>query len=125
MTPAEAKALALVAVGKIEAKTAAEEHHRDEMRQSMLTDDEAENLILSLMRVRGDRGATEDEVKAMLNEVIVTRFMATCGDLAAKGLIDVDYNPDAPENEKLEFKPRKDIESTLREVLQRRGQGGG
>ncbi|MGV0949315.1 MAG: hypothetical protein ACOYB3_01490 [Azonexus sp.] len=111
-------------MGKIEAKSAAEAHRNDEIRQSMLTDDEAETLVLSLMRVRGDRGATEDEMKSMLNEVIVTRFMATCGDLAAKGLIDVDYNPDAPDNEKLEFKPRTEIESTLREVLQRREEGG-
>jgi len=124
MTLTEAKALALVAVGKIEAKSAVDQQQRDAMRQSMLTDEEAENLILSVMRQRGDRGATEQEVTDMLNECISARFISCCVDLAAKGLVDIDFDPTQPVNDRLVFKQRTELSDTIKDVLRRRVQGG-
>lgn len=124
MTPTEAKALALVAVSKIEAKSAVEQRKRDDMRQSMLTDTEAENLILSVMRSRGDRGATEQEVTDMLNECISIRFVACCVDLAVKGLLEIDFDQTQPVNDRLVFRNRESIQDTIKEVLHRRDHGG-
>lgn len=124
MTQKEAKALALVAVGRQEAKTAVESQRREELRRSFLTDDEAEELILGVMRARGDRGANEDEVTAILNDCISTRFMSSCVDLAAKGLLDVDYDPTQPVGDRLVFKYRKDLDATIKDALQRRKDGG-
>ena len=125
MSPIQSKALALVAVGRIEAKSAAEQQQRESIRQAMLSDKEAENLILSILRVRGGRGATEAEVTKMVNECVAARFMSACVDLACKGLVDVDYDPDKPEFDRLVFKRRPDIEDLLKEALEHeRGQGG-
>lgn len=124
MTPREAKALALVAVSKIEAKSAAEEQSRDEARKTMLDDNEAENIVRSLIRQRGDRGITDLEAQTVLNEIITLRFMATCADLVCKGLIDVDYDPELPETDRLVFKRRDDISDDLRDALNRRIIGG-
>ena len=124
MTANEAKALALVAVGKIEAAEAAEQQKRDALRQSMLTNQEEETLIMSLMRSRGEAGATDAEAAELLNECISARFIACCVDLAAKGLIDVDVDLTKPVNDRVTFKRRKDIEDTLREALARRDEGG-
>lgn len=124
MTATDAKALALVAVGKIEARSAAERQQRENIRQSMLTDHEAETLILSAMQSRGDMGLPEREGTDMLNECIAARFIACCVDLAAKGLISINYNPANPVGERLVFTQREDIKDTLREVINRRDQGG-
>ena len=124
MTPIEAKALALVAVSKIEAKGAADQQKRDDMRRSMLTDNEAENMILALMRTRGDRGLTTQEATDALNEIISIRFMHTCIELAMKGLIDIDYDLTQPVNDRLVFRQRKDIDDTLREVVAQRMENG-
>ena len=120
MTPKEAKALALVAVGRQEAKSAVDNQRRDELRRSFMTDAEAEELILGIMRVRGTQGANEDEVTALINECISARFMASCVDLAVKGLLDVDYDPTQPVGDRLVFKYRKDLDATIKDVLQRR-----
>ena len=124
MTANEAKALALVAVGKIEAAQAADQQKRDVLRQSMLTNTEAEALIMSLLRSRGDAGVNETDATDMLNECISARFMSCCVDLASKGLIDVDFDTTQPVNDRLQFKQRKDIEDTIREALRRRTEGG-
>lgn len=124
MTANEAKALALVAVGKIEAAEAAEQQQRDALRQSMITNQEEETLIMSLMRSRGEAGATDSEAAELLNECISARFIACCVDLAAKGLIDIDIDMTQPVNDRVKFTHRKDIESTLREALARRDADG-
>jgi len=124
MTPIEAKALALVAVSKIEAKGAVDQQQRDDMRRSMLTDTEVENMILSLMRSRGPRGITAQETTDAMNEIITIRFLGACIDLALKGLLDIDFDLTQPMNDRLIFRQRKDIEDTLRDVIQRRESGG-
>lgn len=126
MTQTEAKALALVAVGKIEAKTAVDQQKRDQARQAMLSDDEAENLLVALQRCRSreNRSFTTEEAMGLINEAVNTRFMSSCFDLVLKGLLDVDYIPGNPPDERLVFKSRKDIEPTLREALQRRAEDG-
>lgn len=125
MTPQEAKALAMVAVGKIEAHAAADQRHRDEMRQSFLTDQEMEQVILAVFRSRGDDGiVTDEEVKHIINEIITIRFMNSCTELVLKGLLNVDYDPTLPPNERLVFKARRDIQGSLKEALQRRATGG-
>ena len=122
MTPSHAKALALVAVGRIEANSAVEQQQRDHVRQTMLTDDEAESLISAIMRRRGERGATETEVLTLVNECMTMRLLSSCVDLAVKGLVDVDIDLSKPVNEQIAFFQRKDIEGEIRAAIKERGQ---
>lgn len=125
MTPQQAKALALVAVSQIEAKTAAEEQRRDELRKTFLNDQEIETLILAVLRTRGDLGVTDEVMTKIINEFVSIRFMNSCVDLALAGLLDVDYDSNLPENDRLMFRSRKDIQGPLQAALQqRRGAGG-
>lgn len=125
MNTNEAKALALVAVSKIEAASAGDQQKRDEIRQSMLTDREAENIVDAVLRARGQGGtATEREVTEVLNEAIHIRFQGTCMDLVIKGLADVDVDMTQPVGERLVFKTRKDLDPQLKEALLRRKTGG-
>ena len=117
MTTIEAKALALVAVGKIEARLAAAQQERGVMCQAMISDAEIENLILGIMRQRPDRRATEQEVADMVNECVELRVLATCVDMAARGLIDVDLDPSLPPNERLVFRQRTDLQDAIRDAL--------
>jgi hypothetical protein len=124
MTPHEAKALAIVAVGNMDAKSAAKEADSESARRTFITDEEIEALVLGFFRSREETGGTDEEVRELLNEVIATRYMASCIELAAKGLINVDIDPQQPPGERLVFRPRKDLEPVLKEALQRRVNGG-
>lgn len=116
--------MALVAVGKIEAKSASDQLRRDDMRQSFVNDQEIEQIILAVFRSRGNRLVTDEEVQNIINEIITIRFMNSCTELVTKGLLDVDYDPTLPPNERLVFKSRKDIAEPLQAALQRRTPGG-
>lgn len=125
MNQNEAKALSLVAVSRIQAKTAADDSVRHDVAQKFMNDDEIENIFLALLRVRGARGVSEDELLKVINECAATRFMSACVDLAAKGLLDVEFMPDLPEGEQVVFRARSDIDSQVRDVLNaRRAEGG-
>jgi hypothetical protein len=117
MNNAEAKALALVTVKKIAAKDAEEVLERTKMRQTMLSDVEAEEMISSFARARGTRGVTEDEIVALLNESVGLKFLVTCIDLAAKGMMNVDIDMTQPPTDRLVFAPRKDISGAIRDVI--------
>lgn len=126
MTPNEAKSLAIVAVSRIEAKTAADERRRDESRKSMLSDDEAVQVVNALHRGNPGQVFTDDELLSVLNTFIAIRFLGTCVDLAVKGLLDVKIDPNGQsEFDKLVFDIRRGIEPELRSALRGRTPGVG
>jgi hypothetical protein len=120
MTPKSAKVVALDSMRKIEANAAAAEGKRDRMRQGLLSNVEAVEIVKALVRTRGARGIREDEIMAALNECVLIRLLASHVNLVAAGLMDVDINLAVPADERLVFINRKDIEEPLRAIMAER-----
>lgn len=125
MTPLEAKALSIVATSKMDAHRTADDVNRREVCRAMMSDEEVENLLAEFFRARGGRGATEQEATDMVNDVIALRFMAGCAELAIKGLMDIDYNPNNPPADRLIFRYREDLDPSLKAVTAARRRANG
>lgn len=120
MKISEAKRLTSSVLGSKASKEAAKESNRNVNRQAFLSDEESQQILLAFMRGRTNREVTEEEAVAVVNEIIATRVQSALVDLAVKGLVDIDYRPDATVGDRLVFKERKDISDQVGAILSSR-----
>lgn len=118
MRQSESKALALVAVSKIESASANKTLKRNHVIESLLSDDEVERLILNI--IEGRPGVCpEKDIATMIQAATTVRYLSTCLELALKGLVTIDVDMTMPEGDidQLRFTKRESISAALQALL--------
>lgn len=101
MNAIQAKALAMLNIQSRKTREEADEALCDKMRSSLISEDEMEQITLSLSRRRDN--VTTDELLEAINTIINHRYLALCSQLAGKGAVDVDIDMTAPEGHRVKY----------------------